>query len=99
MNWRSEHIWVELLKGSRKRGNFFWACILFLGSLGFLSVGISSYLGKNIISILPRSYGYGKYRISDPSGKRRETDTQFKSFGTSPTLPPIPIDQIKAKPI
>ena len=25
-----------------------------------------------------RSYGYGKYRISDPSGKRRETDTQFK---------------------
>nr|YP_010204927.1 ribosomal protein S12 [Leymus duthiei]UAV85468.1 ribosomal protein S12 [Leymus duthiei] len=24
------------------------------------------------------SYGYGKYRISDPSGKRRETDTQFK---------------------
>uniref|UniRef100_A0A453FW30 Photosystem I assembly protein Ycf4 n=1 Tax=Aegilops tauschii subsp. strangulata TaxID=200361 RepID=A0A453FW30_AEGTS len=78
MNWRSEHIWVELLKGSRKRGNFFWACILFLGSLGFLSVGISSYLGKNIISILPRSYGYGKYRISDPSGKRRETDTQFK---------------------
>ena len=53
MNWRSEHIWVELLKGSRKRGNFFWACILFLGSLGFLSVGISSYLGKNIISILP----------------------------------------------
>ena len=25
-----------------------------------------------------RSYGYGKYRISGPSGKRRETDTQFK---------------------
>ena len=23
-------------------------------------------------------YGYGKYKISDPSGKRRETDTQFK---------------------
>ena len=53
MNWRSEHVWVELLKGSRKRGNFFWACILFLGSLGFLSVGASSYLGKNIISIFP----------------------------------------------
>uniref|UniRef100_A0ACD6AX36 Uncharacterized protein n=5 Tax=Avena sativa TaxID=4498 RepID=A0ACD6AX36_AVESA len=46
MNWRSEHVWVELLKGSRKRGNFFWACILFLGSLGFLSVGASSYLGS-----------------------------------------------------
>ena len=53
MNWLSEHIWVELLKGSWKRGNCFWACILFLGSLGFLSVVISSYLGKNIISILP----------------------------------------------
>jgi len=23
----------------------------------------------------------------------------LQSFGTSPTLPPIPIDQIKAKPI
>ena len=53
MNWRSEHIWIELLKGSRKRGNFFWACILFLGSLGFLAVGASSYLGKNMISLLP----------------------------------------------
>uniref|UniRef100_A0A0E0GLC1 Cytochrome f n=1 Tax=Oryza nivara TaxID=4536 RepID=A0A0E0GLC1_ORYNI len=42
MNWRSEHIWIELLKGSRKRG-----------SLGFLAVGASSYLGKNIISVLP----------------------------------------------
>ncbi|KAK3146859.1 hypothetical protein QOZ80_3BG0273550 [Eleusine coracana subsp. coracana] len=51
MNWRSEHIWIELLKGSRKRGNFFWACILFLGSLGFLAVGASSYLGKNMISV------------------------------------------------
>ncbi|VAH66643.1 unnamed protein product [Triticum turgidum subsp. durum] len=27
---------------------------------------------------MTRLYGYGKYRISDPSGKRRETDTQFK---------------------
>ena len=25
-----------------------------------------------------QSYGYGKYRISNPSRKRRETDTQFK---------------------
>ena len=35
-------------KGKLKKGViFFWACILFLGSLGFLSVGASSYLGKN----------------------------------------------------
>nr|AEJ10267.1 photosystem I assembly protein ycf4 [Thamnochortus insignis] len=53
MNWRSEHIWIELLKGSRKTSNFCWACILFLGSLGFLMVGISSYLGKNLILLFP----------------------------------------------
>ncbi|KAM0932007.1 putative photosystem I Ycf4, assembly [Dioscorea sansibarensis] len=45
MNWRSEHIWIELITGSRKTSNFCWACILFLGSLGFLVVGTSSYLG------------------------------------------------------
>jgi hypothetical protein len=27
---------------------------------------------------MTQSYGYGKYRISNPSRKRRETDTQFK---------------------
>nr|YP_009861130.1 photosystem I assembly protein Ycf4 [Lasia spinosa]QIU82820.1 photosystem I assembly protein Ycf4 [Lasia spinosa] len=53
MNWRSEHIWIELITGSRKTSNFFWACILFLGSLGFLVVGTSSYLGRNLISVFP----------------------------------------------
>nr|YP_010276406.1 photosystem I assembly factor II [Cryptocoryne elliptica]UHY39528.1 photosystem I assembly factor II [Cryptocoryne elliptica] len=53
MNWRSEHIWIELITGSRKTSNFFWACILFLGSLGFLVVGISSYLGRDLISVFP----------------------------------------------
>nr|QUB02183.1 photosystem I assembly protein ycf4 [Gibasis geniculata] len=53
MNWRSEHIWIELITGSRKISNFCWACILFFGSLGFLVVGISSYLGKNLISVFP----------------------------------------------
>ncbi|KAG2557814.1 hypothetical protein PVAP13_8NG211705 [Panicum virgatum] len=47
MNWRSKHIWIELLKGSRKRG-----------SLGFLAVGASSYLGKNMISGFVMSF-YG----------------------------------------
>nr|YP_010559088.1 photosystem I assembly protein Ycf4 [Euphorbia hedyotoides]UED20445.1 photosystem I assembly protein Ycf4 [Euphorbia hedyotoides] len=51
MSWRSEHIWIELIAGSRKISNFCWACILFLGSLGFLLVGISSYLGKSFISL------------------------------------------------
>nr|YP_009557011.1 photosystem I assembly protein Ycf4 [Trigastrotheca stricta]QBC70726.1 photosystem I assembly protein Ycf4 [Trigastrotheca stricta] len=55
MNWRSERIWIELITGSRKISNFCWAFILFLGSLGFLLVGISSYLGSssNLISLLP----------------------------------------------
>nr|YP_010559418.1 photosystem I assembly protein Ycf4 [Euphorbia enterophora]UED20857.1 photosystem I assembly protein Ycf4 [Euphorbia enterophora]UED22088.1 photosystem I assembly protein Ycf4 [Euphorbia tirucalli] len=51
MSWRSEHIWIELIAGSRKISNFCWAFILFLGSLGFLLVGISSYLGKSFISL------------------------------------------------
>ncbi|KAK7231358.1 hypothetical protein RIF29_48372 [Crotalaria pallida] len=45
MSWRSERIWIELITGSRKTSNFCWAFILFLGSLGFLLVGTSSYLG------------------------------------------------------
>nr|WNG72118.1 photosystem I assembly protein Ycf4 [Mammillaria elongata] len=55
MNWRSERIWIELIRGSRKISNFCWAFILFLGSLGFLLVGISSYLGRNLISLFPPS--------------------------------------------
>nr|YP_010291216.1 photosystem I assembly protein Ycf4 [Juncus gracilicaulis]ULQ66806.1 photosystem I assembly protein Ycf4 [Juncus gracilicaulis] len=51
MNWQSKYIWIELLKGSRKISNFFWSFILFLGSVGFLVVGISGYLGRNIISV------------------------------------------------
>nr|QYJ54861.1 photosystem I assembly protein Ycf4 [Diplandrorchis sinica] len=55
MNWRSEHIWIELITGSRKISNFCWAFIFFLGSLGFLVVGTSIYiyLGRNLISVLP----------------------------------------------
>nr|QWY89224.1 photosystem I assembly protein Ycf4 [Testulea gabonensis] len=53
MSWRSERIWIELIAGSRKTSNFCWAFILFLGSLSFLLVGISSYLGRNLISLFP----------------------------------------------
>nr|AWI70585.1 photosystem I assembly protein ycf4 [Ambelania acida] len=53
MNWRSEHICIELITESRKISNFCWAFILFLGSLGFLLVGTSSYLGINLISFFP----------------------------------------------
>nr|YP_009466335.1 photosystem I assembly protein ycf4 [Genlisea filiformis]AUN28390.1 photosystem I assembly protein ycf4 [Genlisea filiformis] len=53
MSCRSEHIWLELITGSRKFSNFCWALIIFLGSLGFLLVGISSYLGRNLIAFVP----------------------------------------------
>nr|YP_009366266.1 photosystem I assembly protein Ycf4 [Aloysia citrodora]ARJ61883.1 photosystem I assembly protein Ycf4 [Aloysia citrodora]UVF35483.1 photosystem I assembly factor II [Aloysia citrodora]UVF36510.1 photosystem I assembly factor II [Aloysia citrodora]UWI54003.1 photosystem I assembly factor II [Aloysia citrodora] len=53
MSWRSEDIWIELLTGSRKLSNFCWALIVFLGSLGFLLVGISSYLGRHLVAFDP----------------------------------------------
>ena len=53
MNRRSKWLWIEPITGSRKISNFFFACLLFLGSLGFFVVGISSYLGRNLISFLP----------------------------------------------
>nr|YP_009660760.1 photosystem I assembly protein ycf4 [Amphilophium gnaphalanthum]QCS40280.1 photosystem I assembly protein ycf4 [Amphilophium gnaphalanthum] len=53
MNWRSKQLWLELITGARKLSNFFWALTVFLGSLGFLLVGISSYLGTNLISFVP----------------------------------------------
>nr|YP_010326694.1 photosystem I assembly factor II [Dalbergia millettii]UNP50356.1 photosystem I assembly factor II [Dalbergia millettii] len=53
MDWRSEHLLIELKAGSRKTSNFCWAFILFLGSLGFLLVGTSSYLGRDLLSLFP----------------------------------------------
>nr|QEJ85724.1 Ycf4 [Hydrostachys sp. CF-2019] len=53
MSLRSERRWIELITGSRKPSNFCWAFILFLGSLGFLLVGTSSYIGKSLISFFP----------------------------------------------
>nr|YP_009662542.1 photosystem I assembly protein ycf4 [Amphilophium lactiflorum]AYH52002.1 photosystem I assembly protein Ycf4 [Amphilophium lactiflorum]QCU48064.1 photosystem I assembly protein ycf4 [Amphilophium lactiflorum] len=53
MNWRSKQLWLDLITGARKLSNFFWALTVFLGSLGFLLVGISSYLGTNLISFVP----------------------------------------------
>ena len=49
----TEHIWIELIKQSRKISNICWAFILFSGSLVFLLVGTSSYLGRNLIFFFP----------------------------------------------
>nr|ATL61067.1 photosystem I assembly protein Ycf4 [Danais xanthorrhoea] len=64
MSWRSEHIWIELIMGSRKISNFCWAFILFLSSVGFLLVGTSSYLGRNWISFFPQGIVMSFYGIS-----------------------------------
>nr|QFS20339.1 photosystem I assembly protein Ycf4 [Saprosma merrillii] len=64
MSWRSEHIWIELIMGSRKISNFCWAFILFLSSLGFLLVGTLSYLGRNWISFFPQGIVMSFYGIS-----------------------------------
>lgn len=43
----------RIYSGVSKISNFCWAFILFFGSLGFLLVGTSSYLGRNLISLFP----------------------------------------------
>ena len=42
----------DIIIGSRRFSNFFWAGILFLGGLGFLLTGVSSYYGKRIIPFI-----------------------------------------------
>lgn len=64
MSWRSKHIWIELIMGSRKISNLCWAFILFLSSLGFLLVGTLSYLGRNWISFFPQGIVMSFYGIS-----------------------------------
>nr|YP_009995666.1 photosystem I assembly protein Ycf4 [Haymondia wallichii]WNM89668.1 hypothetical protein [Toxicopueraria peduncularis]QNQ64614.1 photosystem I assembly protein Ycf4 [Haymondia wallichii]UZA65190.1 photosystem I assembly protein Ycf4 [Haymondia wallichii]UZA65357.1 photosystem I assembly protein Ycf4 [Haymondia wallichii]UZA65442.1 photosystem I assembly protein Ycf4 [Haymondia wallichii] len=44
---RSKQVLVYSMTESRKISNFFWAFIIFLGSLGLLLVAISSYLGMD----------------------------------------------------
>nr|YP_011006156.1 Photosystem I assembly protein Ycf4 [Dictyotopsis propagulifera]WAM63160.1 Photosystem I assembly protein Ycf4 [Dictyotopsis propagulifera] len=38
----------DIIIGSRRFSNFFWAIILFIGGLGFFLTGISSYYQKNL---------------------------------------------------
>jgi Ycf4. len=45
-------ILYEKVIGSRNLSNFFWTIIILFGSLGFLIVGISSYLKYNLIEFL-----------------------------------------------
>jgi hypothetical protein len=53
MEIKSEFLWIENVAGSRRISNFIWASIVFLGALGFILVGLSSYIGEDIIPLLP----------------------------------------------
>lgn len=52
MDIKSEFLWIENVIGSRRMSNVSWALIVFLGALGFIVVGLSSYFGKDIIPLL-----------------------------------------------
>nr|YP_009589845.1 photosystem I assembly protein Ycf4 [Selaginella tamariscina]QBL76428.1 photosystem I assembly protein Ycf4 [Selaginella tamariscina] len=52
MDQQSEWPWVEPTEGSRRAGNFFWARATPPGALGFLLVGIPSYLGRDLVPLL-----------------------------------------------
>nr|NP_848071.1 photosystem I assembly protein Ycf4 [Adiantum capillus-veneris]Q85FL1.1 RecName: Full=Photosystem I assembly protein Ycf4 [Adiantum capillus-veneris]AAP29402.1 photosystem I assembly protein Ycf4 [Adiantum capillus-veneris] len=52
MNSRPTWIQVEFIRGSRTFVNLCWACILVCGATGFLLVGFSSCIGKDLIPIL-----------------------------------------------
>jgi hypothetical protein len=53
MDTKSDFLWIENVVGSRRISNVVWATIVFLGALGFILVGLSSYLNKDIVSFLP----------------------------------------------
>nr|NP_683814.1 photosystem I assembly protein Ycf4 [Chaetosphaeridium globosum]Q8M9X4.1 RecName: Full=Photosystem I assembly protein Ycf4 [Chaetosphaeridium globosum]AAM96584.1 hypothetical chloroplast RF4 [Chaetosphaeridium globosum] len=55
MNIKSEFFRVDFIIGARRLSNYFWATVVFLGSLGFFIVGVSSYLQKNIVFFLSAS--------------------------------------------
>lgn len=42
---------IDKILGSRRLSNYFWATIILLGGTGFLSVGLSSYIKNQIISL------------------------------------------------
>ena len=41
-----------IVTGSRRVSNYWWASVLFLGSLGFLLTGLSSFLKVNLVSFV-----------------------------------------------
>nr|YP_010933288.1 hypothetical chloroplast RF4 [Streptofilum capillatum]WKT08546.1 hypothetical chloroplast RF4 [Streptofilum capillatum]WKT08645.1 hypothetical chloroplast RF4 [Streptofilum sp. BC4-VF8pt]WKT08744.1 hypothetical chloroplast RF4 [Streptofilum sp. ZNP2-VF4pt] len=49
---KSDLVLREPVIGARRISNYFWASVILFGAIGFLSVGISSYLGSDILPFL-----------------------------------------------
>jgi|TARA_B110000967_G_scaffold1698_1_gene1793 hypothetical protein len=45
----AQNIRIESITGSRRFSNYFWTSFLFIGGLGFLLAGLSSYLKINLL--------------------------------------------------
>jgi hypothetical protein len=48
----SEGVRRYIIVGERRFSNYWWTCIILLGSFGFLYTGLSSYLGQSLLSII-----------------------------------------------
>nr|YP_010584719.1 photosystem I assembly protein Ycf4 [Galega orientalis]UZU69664.1 photosystem I assembly protein Ycf4 [Galega orientalis] len=49
---RSQDAWLDIVPGSRKLINIFWASFILLGSLGVLYISVSSYYGRYFFSFI-----------------------------------------------
>nr|YP_010432390.1 photosystem I assembly protein Ycf4 [Glycyrrhiza gontscharovii]QJQ78533.1 photosystem I assembly protein Ycf4 [Meristotropis bucharica]QJQ78761.1 photosystem I assembly protein Ycf4 [Meristotropis sp. LD-2020]QJQ78609.1 Ycf4 [Meristotropis bucharica]QJQ78685.1 photosystem I assembly protein Ycf4 [Meristotropis bucharica]USW05156.1 photosystem I assembly protein Ycf4 [Glycyrrhiza gontscharovii] len=54
--WRSEDAWIDIVTGSRKPSDFFWASFILLGSLGVLLISASGYYGRNLLSFISSEF-------------------------------------------
>jgi hypothetical protein len=52
MDRNSEYLWIDKVIGSRRISNYVWASVVLLGAIGFILVGLSSYIGTDIIPFL-----------------------------------------------
>ena len=53
MNFQSESLWIESVAGANRIASVWWASVLMLGAMGFLFTGLSSYLGRDLVPLLP----------------------------------------------
>ena len=52
MNLNTEEIRRDIVIGSRRFSNYWWASVLLVGGIGFLTTGISSKLQTNLLPFI-----------------------------------------------